>query len=174
MDWPDAETPASPQVVGDAMRLPFMSASMDTVLATEVMEHLPDPDAFLHEIARVLRPGGCVLLSVPFIEPLHEQPRDFFRFTPFSLRLLLARHGFDVERISTRGGWWSVVLGSLVTQTIYDVANPPGVSGRRRNGVATAVALPLCAVTQLVAYALDRMLSSPRHTLGFVAVATRT
>ena len=51
------------------------------------MEHLPSPQKFLMEVARVLRVGGVLILSVPFMEPIHEEPRCHDPFTPFSLHL---------------------------------------------------------------------------------------
>lgn len=168
-----AGTGSRPDVLGDAVDLPFAGGSFGAVLATEVMEHLPDPDRFLREVGRVVRPGGVVLLSVPFMEPLHEEPRDFYRFTPYSLRMLIERHGFEPHSISNRGGWWSVVLGSFVNQVLYNAVNPSSTAGRRRNPVAAAWILPVCAVAQLAGYGLDRLFRSRRYTLGFLAVATK-
>lgn len=174
LDWPMSPAHASPDLVGDALRLPFPDATADTVLSTELMEHLPDPRAFLSEVARVLRPGGAFILSVPFLEPLHEEPRDFYRFTPYSLRLLLAEHGFEVRELWARGGWGSVVIGSFVSQMLYDAANPPGDDGERRNApLRTALVLPLCALAQVTGYALDSVVPTAKYTLGFVVVATR-
>jgi len=164
---------ARPDVVGDAMALPVRSACADTVLATELLEHLPHPADFLAEAARVLRPGGTLILSTPFLEPLHEEPRDFFRFTPYGLRVLLVEAGFEVRSIQRKGGWWSVVVGSFVNQAIYDVANPERADGRRRDDpILMALAIPLCACAQLLGYGLDRVWPGGRYTLGYVAVAT--
>lgn len=135
------------------------------------MEHLPDPDQFVSEVRRTLRPDGVLILSVPFMEPLHEEPRDFYRFTPYSLRHLLARHGFTVEQLWPKGGWWSVVLGSFVNQAIYDWASPPNAQGRRRYTILTMLALPLCSAAQVLGYALDRVFKSQKYTLGYVAIA---
>jgi SAM-dependent methyltransferase len=170
LDWPEFDR-ARPDVIGDAMNLPVGSASVDTVLATELMEHLPWPQQFLQEVRRVLRSPGALILSVPFMEPLHEEPRDFYRFTPYSLRVLLAAHGFTVEHIWPKGGWWSVVLGSFVNQALYDWASPQDVHGQRRYSILTALVLPLCTAAQLLGYALDKVFASSRYTLGYVVVA---
>ena len=63
-------------VFGDGQRMPFADASFDTVVALEVFEHIRDPDACLEEIERVLRPGGKILITVPFVAPLHQLPFD--------------------------------------------------------------------------------------------------
>jgi SAM-dependent methyltransferase len=174
LDWPSSAEGARQDVSGDALHLPFADQSVDTVLATELMEHLPDPVRFLAEVDRVLRPGGTLILSVPFLEPIHEEPRDFFRFTPFGLRALLERQGFRVERLWQRGGWWSVVVGSFMSQVIYERANPILRNGRRQySPLKTALALPVCTALQLIAYGLDKIVYSRRYTLGFIVVATR-
>jgi SAM-dependent methyltransferase len=79
------------QVIGDAQRLGIRSSCMDTVLCTEVLEHLPDPQRGLDEMLRVLKPGGRLLLTTRFIFPLHDTPHDYFRFTKYGLGHLLRR-----------------------------------------------------------------------------------
>jgi SAM-dependent methyltransferase len=174
VDWPRRADPSAPHVVADATRLPFRAVCADTVLATELMEHLASPDRFLEEVARVLRPSGTLILSVPFLEPLHEEPRDFYRFTPHGLRAVLARHGFALERLWAKGGFWSVTLGSFGSQALYGSVNPEDEQGRRRdNPLVLALALPVCTLLQLLGYGLDRLLRSHAYTLGYVALARR-
>lgn len=110
-DWPAGEgTAVHPDVVADAVVLPFRSASFDTVLCTEVLEHVPEPEACVAELSRVLRPGGYLILTTPFFYWLHEQPRDFFRFTPFALERLATRHGLVPVHLAPRGDALAVVL----------------------------------------------------------------
>ena len=75
-----------PDVYGDAQALPVANGSVDAVLLMDVLEHLPRPEACLEEIGRVLRPGGCCVVQVPFLYPIHDAPLDFHRWT---------RHGLD-------------------------------------------------------------------------------
>ena len=173
LDWPQVADRALPDVIGDAMRIPLRSASIDTALATELMEHLPSPHGFLMEVARVLRGPGTLILSVPFMEPLHEEPRDYYRFTPYSLRLLLEEHGFTIRQMWNRGGWWSVVLGSFVNQALYDWASPLDETGHRHYGCLAIAVLPLCAAAQWLAYQLDHLFRSHKYTLGYTVVAVR-
>jgi SAM-dependent methyltransferase len=176
MDWPVSPDKARQDVTGDATRLPFCGAAFDTVLATELLEHLPDPEQFLHEVARVLRPEGHLLLSVPFLEPLHEEPRDFYRFTPYSLRLLLEAHGLSIRELWTRGSWWSVVVGSFMPQALYGLVNPLDEQGRRHySKVGTVLVLPVCALLQLTGYAMDCLTAGKSaYTLGYFVIAQRT
>jgi len=173
MDWKSSPGRAQPDIVGDAMNIPVSQDTFDTVLATEVMEHLPSPEDFIIEVARVLRGMGTFIVSVHFMEPLHDEPRDFYRFTPYSLQFLLQDHGFQVIQIWAKGGWWSVVLGSFVNQTLYEWANPTDEQGRRQDKLYRILpVLPFCAMAQFVGYTLDRVFKSSRYTLGYVAVAT--
>jgi SAM-dependent methyltransferase len=82
---------------------PVEDASVDVVLATETLEHVPDPGRFLAEAARCLRPGGELVLSVPFAARWHFVPHDYWRFTPSGLARLLDAAGFGEVRVLARG-----------------------------------------------------------------------
>jgi SAM-dependent methyltransferase len=75
---------------------PFADASFDSVLCNQVLEHVFNPDKFLGEIVRVLKPGGKLLLTVPFVWDEHEQPYDYARYSSFGLRALLEKQGFKI------------------------------------------------------------------------------
>ena len=93
MDWYDTR----PDVFGDAQALPFADNSIDHALLLDVIEHIPEPDKSLAELYRVLKPGGSLILQVPFLYPLHDEPLDFHRWTRHGLRRAAARHGFSVS-----------------------------------------------------------------------------
>lgn len=80
----------------DGTRFPFGDEEFDSVLANEVFEHVFNPYEFLIEINRVLKTGGTLLMTVPFVWDEHEQPHDFARYTSFGLHHLLTQHGFEV------------------------------------------------------------------------------
>jgi len=90
-------------ICGDAARLPFLSESFDSVLCTEVMEHLADPERAIGEISRVLRPSGKVFITAPFFYPVHDE-RDFFRYSPTGISELLERNGFHVDLVEPLSG----------------------------------------------------------------------
>jgi SAM-dependent methyltransferase len=76
-------------ILSDSARFPLDNSSFDTVVCTQVLEHVSDPFAKVSEIARVLKPGGTALISVPCAWPLHEVPHDYFRYTEFGLKNIL-------------------------------------------------------------------------------------
>lgn len=93
-----------PQVYGDAAALPFADASFDTVMLLDVLEHVAEPEAALREAARVLVPGGQLLLTIPFAYPLHDLPHDYQRFTGPGLERRLRAAGLVPELVQEAGG----------------------------------------------------------------------
>lgn len=88
----------------DGKTLPVEAGAFDIVFSSEVFEHVFDLDALLDEIHRVLKDGGVLLFTAPFIWGEHEQPYDYARYTQFAWADLLTRHGFEtVERVKTTG-----------------------------------------------------------------------
>lgn len=84
--------------------LPFAPESFDTVLLTDVLEHISRPAELISEIQRILSPSGKVILAVPFLYWLHEQPYDFFRYTEFALRELCEEAGLRILSLVPYGG----------------------------------------------------------------------
>ncbi|HEV7165163.1 MAG TPA: class I SAM-dependent methyltransferase [Gammaproteobacteria bacterium] len=106
LDYPPTITQGYPglaDVFGDAVRLPFRNATADSVLLLDVLEHLPSPDAAISEAARVLKPGGLLILQVPFMYPVHDAPNDFHRWTLEGLRQLLIQNGLRLVDETTFG-----------------------------------------------------------------------
>lgn len=95
-------------VVGDVIRPPFKDASFDTVLCTQVLEHVKEPWTMVENIARILRPGGTAILTTPFMYPFHADPHDYFRYTEEGIRHLFERAGMEIEICTGYGGWWIV------------------------------------------------------------------
>lgn len=93
--------------------IPFRDGTFDTVLASDLLEHLPDTSLALRECHRVLEPGGHLILNVPFLYWVHEAPHDYWRFTADGLHLLATRHGFTVEELAPIGGALDVLFDLL-------------------------------------------------------------
>lgn len=87
----------------DGTNFPFPDVSFDSVMHTEVLEHIIDPGFFLSECARILKPGGELFFTVPFQARYHYIPYDYWRYTPAGLAVLLERAGFSEWSIANRG-----------------------------------------------------------------------
>ena len=95
-DSPDNRRCKQADLYYDGNIIPLEDGSMDNVLSTQTIEHIPNPERIGAEWRRILRPGGKVLLTVPFMWPEHEMPYDFQRYTTNGLRNLLERNGFEI------------------------------------------------------------------------------
>ncbi len=88
---------------GDAMELPMKNESVDTILCTEVLEHIPAPEKVIAEFSRVLKKGGTLITTAPFFYPIHDA-WDFFRYSPDGLAVMMKRNGFEIELLEPLSG----------------------------------------------------------------------
>ena len=154
-------------IVASAESVPEPDASFDTILLTQVLEHVPDPPAVLREMHRLLRPGGRLFLTVPLAWELHELPHDYFRHTEPGLRRMLGDAGFDEVDIRARNDCFST-LAQLVLNARWTMGRADDGLDRQR---AEAVALLEELGPKLAALApLDASWTFP---LGYAATATR-
>jgi len=102
-----------PDVLADASCLPILSEQVDAVVCTEVLEHLAHPDLALMEMTRCLRPGGSIVVTVPFLFPVHADPCDYYRYTSWCLQEMLMRAGLEGVAIHTQGGYFAVLTDMM-------------------------------------------------------------
>lgn len=101
-------------VICEATNIPLSDTTFDTVISTQTIEHVADHQGLINEAYRLLKKGGCFILSGPFYWHLHEEPYDFFRFSKYGFEYILNKSGFEVEVIKSNGGMWSVAGQSLI------------------------------------------------------------
>lgn len=151
-------------VWGDAQDLPFGAASFDTVVSFHVLEHTESPERVMAEVARVLRPGGRVLIAMPFLWGIHEAPRDFVRLTSYGLERLLSDAGLRDVHVEPM----TATVGTLALRASYLVlriaAQVPG---------GTRLAAPLVALIQLAGLVGDRLYRDVTDAAGYYAVAVK-
>jgi SAM-dependent methyltransferase len=176
VDWPNTLHP-SPHLDHHANlneRIPLADATLDTAIATDVIEHLSDPPRFFAETARVLRPGGKLILGVPFLYWIHEAPHDNHRLTRYMLTRLCEANNLTVLSLEEYGGPLAVLLdiagknvpGNLSARLFqwcarWVLRSGPGrkIDGRRKR----TFPLGYCLVAQKGKGAPD---SQPEHSRG--------
>lgn len=104
----DIDPERRPDIVMDVQKMDFENNTFDIVITLEVLEHVPDPIKAMSEIHRVLKHGGNLYLSTPFILGIHDAPFDYYRFTRYGL-LKLAEN-FDVKLLRERNGYIDALI----------------------------------------------------------------
>jgi SAM-dependent methyltransferase len=140
--------------------LPFEVARFDTVLLADVLEHIARPAALLGELARILAPGGKVIIFVPFLYRVHEAPYDYFRYTEFALTRLGTDAGLEIVEIEPYGGYPDALFdllnkgltGSPILCSTFLAAarwfSGLALHARWRGNTARAYPLGYCAVAR--------------------------
>lgn len=149
-----------PDVYGDAGRLPFVEATFDSVLMLDVLEHVAEPELALSEALRVLNPGGCLLLTIPFAYPLHDQPHDYQRFTEHGLACRLGRAGFtNVTTTESGGGIEAAAIGLALSLAQGSIE---AISARSWRMLFVPSALLLLPLINIFAWLFSYLLPAPR------------
>ena len=156
----DVSASRRPDVVADACRSPFAENSFDAVVMAEVLEHCHDPRGALAGARRCLRPGGRLLLSTPFIFPIHNRPVDYWRFTRYGLELLLA--DWEAVDVRERNSWPEAI--NVLGGRLYKEE-----AGRFLAAVSGARSFAAAPLARLLGAAVK----SDAMTTGYVATATR-
>ena len=163
-EYVGADVAAAPGVSLDLKIVPGQQMdapddSFDSILSNQVLEHVPDPDFYLSEAARVLKPGGTLILTAPMQWRHHEVPFDYYRYTKYGLTELLGKNGFKIERLDTLGG--AIALTGQIFLSF--------LSERRKvyNGLLYRIINSLCL-------RMDRKYYDPEDTLGWLCIATKT
>lgn len=150
-------------VLASAYATTLPDATFDCALCTAVLEHLEEPRRALEEAHRILVPGGIALYTVPLFFPLHEEPRDFYRYTRHGLRYLFEGAGFEIVEIVPLSSYplMSFTQWSYYLQTV-------------RRGVLKPIVRAMVAFNNLVAPTLDRVLPrDDRFTWMYLVVARK-
>lgn len=163
VDWSDG--PHIDRCCDLAEPLPYADASFDTVILSDVLEHVPDPALVWREMARVLAPEGKVIMSVPFFYWVHAHPHDFYRYTNFALERFVRINGLSLVALQPLGGLLDV-LADLVAKPF---AKLPLVGAPLAIGLQAAVGA--FGRTRLGAHVA--VVSARHFPLGYFVVAER-
>ena len=147
---------------GTAYEIPTEDASFDSALCTAVLEHLEEPEEALRECHRVLKHGGIAIYSVPFIWRLHEEPRDFYRYTKYGLKYLFEKNGFEILELKALSGFW-VTCGQQLINYLW----------RFNRGLFKLLIWPLGVLIQLGCYLISKFDKSEEFTWMYLLVAKK-
>jgi SAM-dependent methyltransferase len=124
-----------PDLRAPADSIPLGDDTVDAILCTQVLEHVPQPLAVLTEFHRLLRPGGRLWMTAPLVWYLHEQPHDYYRYTPHGLRYLLERAGFsDIDIVPLSDAFST--LAQLVAELGWMIGRQPDGRDEQRSLIA--------------------------------------
>jgi SAM-dependent methyltransferase len=154
----------SPAWIADLTAMPQVpSGRFDSVVCHQVLEHVKDPMAVARELARVLKPGGLAIVSVPHLSRRHELPHDYFRFTPEGLSWLLQNAGFSRVQIVPYGGLLSFLHHQVSTLLLSPFAAVPVLGD-----VLAAIMAPVSVAVGFMDRLIDPAKLAP---VGVVALA---
>jgi SAM-dependent methyltransferase len=155
---------SSINLFGTAYQIPCENESFDSAICTAVLEHLEEPELALRECYRVLKPEGIAVYSVPFIWHLHEEPRDFYRFSKYGLKYLFEKVGFEIIELYALSGFW-ITFGQLLVYNLHRLNK--GLL--RWFHIVDGIGLMIQAIT----YILDRLDKTEQWTWMYMVVARK-
>jgi SAM-dependent methyltransferase len=153
-------------IVGSADAIPEPDGSFDSVVCTQVFEHLEFPEKSAKEIYRVLKPGGHLLVTVPQMNELHEEPRDYWRYTKFGLESLFGHAGFKTIHQSQRGGFFATLAQMRIRYVIdrFQLYRRPILLS------IFSPFLSLCGRVSLLLDRIDKSQANRKHAIGWCFV----
>jgi SAM-dependent methyltransferase len=161
----------------DITAIPVPDAAFDVVLCTEVLEHVPEPIVALHEMARIVKPGGRLLITAPLGSHLHQEPYHFYGgYTPYWYARFLPTAGCTVTSVEANGGFFSFFgqEAQRFTQTVHPrQARRLGVPRAALLTMVWLASLPASQLLPLLGSLLDRWELERIATVGYHVVAVK-
>jgi len=100
--------------------LPIRDNEYDTLVLSDVLEHILTPGLLWDEMSRILAPGGIIILNTPFLYALHEQPKDYYRYSRYALEHFVSQSGFKIIELRPLGGSLEV-LTDFIAKHIHTI-----------------------------------------------------
>lgn len=97
-------------IISDITAIPEPDASFDVILCSEVLEHIPEPTHALDEFARLLKPGGILILTAPFASNVHMAPYHYCSgFSKYWYQHHLTQRNFEIQELTPNGDWYALL-----------------------------------------------------------------
>jgi SAM-dependent methyltransferase len=169
VDWSGSYHETKADIAADLnTSLPVESEEADTVVSLSVMEHLCEPQTMLNEAFRILKPGGSIILQVPFMWWLHEAPYDYYRFTRYGLKYMFEKAGFTDVKVLPQTGFWVMWTLKFNYQSTRLIRGPWPV-----RKLTAALMRAIWAIDQRIAPWLDQHWQCEEETSGYFVVARK-
>ena len=130
-EYVNIDPATKPDYLCSADAIPVACETFDMVLMTEVLEHLEKPMEALAEAHRILKRGGRIVITMPFLYGVHADPQDFQRWTAEKIRREFENIGFAVECLEPMGGLFAVIYDLLYLSL--------GVASKKRDAIKNRV-----------------------------------
>jgi SAM-dependent methyltransferase len=151
----------------DSLFLAVKDSCVDTVLCTQVLEHVKEPSQLFSEVSRILKTGGILFLTAPQEWGLHKEPFDFYRFTRYGLAHLAELSGLRVVVLDPLTGFWALI-GQMVSTHFWRKLPSRKPLFYLKFGLS-----PIFAAIQLFFLILDKIDYDPTSTHGYILVARK-
>lgn len=161
-----------PDIYADAHSLPVRNGVFDVVLLLEVLEHIPDDRRVLHEIERILKPGGRLYMSIPFIYPMHDEPTDFRRYTVYGLRHILNMCEFKIDHEIHHGNSF-VAVAQLFNLSLLELVRDFYGTNRIVALLLAIIFYPCCILANLFAWPFLFLKKARTSCLGYFVTAVK-
>lgn len=159
-----------PNILADAHKLPIKNNTYDTVLLLQSLEYMENPLMVLTESNRVLKKEGSLILTVPFLYPIHDYPHDKYRFTDTSLKNLLTDANYKIEKLVPQGGFIEVLIQLFLVfyfKTSKELLRK-GMLSKILTYFLLLFALPITVFGNLLAFFLSPIVKKSPADRGFV------
>lgn len=141
----------------------------DTLLCTEVLEHISEPENLLNEANRLLKREGVVIMTVPFSWQIHAKPNDFYRFSPYGIKYQFEKNGFEILEIKAMEGMYAAVqqLGIL---HMINRERKNIISKLWHKYINTYIVIP---IKNIKAMMLDQVFYNDKMCIGYLVIARK-
>lgn len=148
--------------------LPFKDNEYNNSVAFQVLEHHIEPETMISEMIRVTKKSGYILLSVPFLGGIHEEPHDYQRYTKYGLKHLFEKNNCKIVNIIEQGSFFSTIA-MLYNEYLNDFAS----QNRRNYFISLVIYLPFL-LGSYVSLGLDKIFVSKKIVFNYLVLAKKS
>lgn len=149
------------------LRLPFSNSSYNHTVAFQVLEHHKQPEKLISEMYRITKNRGYILLTVPFLGGVHEEPHDYQRYTKYGLVELFRKYKCKVVELKSQGSIFSTI-SLLLNENICNFANKSRV-----NYFLSMAIYPVFLLFEYFSFIMDQLFKSTHIVRGYLILVKK-